>query len=138
MRIGPLPLLRCLVIVPALGTSACAVSPLGPAAAFLPAMTQLKAPVASAVPMVDGSLYVTVDAPARASPSVLARMWRHKAGDTCKGEYMVLVESATDRQAAGRRSGRRHEGYVRCLNPEAVQDLQDGGLMDGDAPPPSA
>jgi hypothetical protein len=96
-------------------------------------MSQMQAPRAIAVPTEDGAVYVSVDGPARATPRVLARMFKGKAADACKGDYMVLSESTSERSQGGRRAGRRHEGFVRCVSPDAASTLLDEA-SEGDAP----
>ena len=87
------------------------------------------APLAAALPQddevtvltnEDGTKYIHVAAQRNASQSYLRSRWKREARKTCRGDYMVVAEDRTERRTEGRVKGRTHEGYVRCVDPEAT------------------
>ena len=95
-----------------------------PAMAIPMAMTQ-RPPNAISVPNEDGSHYVLVEAGTRTPTSALPRMWKKKATSTCKGDYLVLSEAAHEQKRQGMRNIASHEGWVRCISPEATDEQVD-------------
>jgi hypothetical protein len=91
----------------------------------LPLAMSQRPPSVISVPNEDGSHYVLVEAGTRTPTSSLPRMWKKKAKDTCKGDYLVLSEAAHEQKRQGMRNVASHEGWVRCLNPEATEDEVD-------------
>lgn len=71
------------------------------------------------VPTGDGAQYVSITSESGATPAMLGKRWRRVAQEACDGDYLVLSENGTARQAGGRVAGRTHEGFVRCVSPEA-------------------
>lgn len=70
------------------------------------------------LPTEDGNRYVAVTSGRRGSAATVRGKWKRAAHHACSGDYLVLTEDATERRTAGLVSGRGHEGYVRCVNPE--------------------
>lgn len=88
-------------------------------------------PLASALPKDDevtvltteeGTKYIHVASQRNASQAYLRGRWKREARKTCRGDYMVVSEDRTERRTEGRVKGRTHEGYVRCVDPEATMD----------------
>ncbi len=77
---------------------------------------------AFSVPTEDGSRYVVVEARGRAPADTVARRWKREAQSACKGDYIVLSQGGAVRRARGQLATRLHEGWVRCLNPEAGEN----------------
>lgn len=71
------------------------------------------------LPTEDGNRYVSVTSGRRGSAATIRGKWKRAAHHACKGDYLVLSEDASERRTAGLVSGRSHEGYVRCVNPES-------------------
>lgn len=128
----PLSQLGLLVLACGLAGSGCA----NPAMA-VPAAMAYRPPNALAVQNEDGSHYVLVEAGTRTPTSALPRMWRKKAKSACDGDYLVLSEMGHEQQRQGvRKDLASHEGWVRCISPEASDDQADDlkeDLEDGDA-----
>ena len=57
---------------------------------------------------------------------MLRGKWKRHARKECQGDYMVIAEDKTERRTQGAVKGRTHEGYVRCVNPEATMDDGEG------------
>lgn len=93
--------------------------------AALPAAVGTQQRDAVATPTGNGSHYVMVESGPRTPTRTLAKTWKRKATRTCKGEYVVLSERAATRNAGGLLASRIHEGYVRCLSPEAGVEEPD-------------
>lgn len=97
----------------------------GPAASALPLIAQQinrqTPPIAA--PTEDGFVYVAVTSGPQIPVTGLARAWRRTATEACHGEYLVFSESESVRQQAGRPASHMREGYVRCVSPEASEDV---------------
>ena len=89
--------------------------------AFL--MGALASRVALAAPTEDGSIYVLAEGGPASAPATLRSLWRREASKACQGDYMVMSESSAQSRRAGLTSRKLHEGYVRCVSPEAADDL---------------
>ena len=128
----PLSQLGLLVLACGLASSGCA----NPAMA-VPAAMAYRPPNAIAVQNEDGSHYVLVEAGTRTRPGALPRMWKKKAKNICGGDYLVLSEMGHAQKRQGvRKDLASHEGWVRCISPEATDEQADElkeNLEDGDA-----
>ena len=111
----------------------------GPMTALQPAMDDTRELIA--VPNEDGSMYVLVEDRGGASEQTLARVWNRTATRACRGEFMVMSEGAALRSPGSLQVVRVHEGWVRCIDPEAneqmAEDLKDGqaDTLAGDEDP---
>ncbi|MBX7082037.1 MAG: hypothetical protein K1X88_22715 [Nannocystaceae bacterium] len=85
----------------------------------------------AAVPVEDGSQYVSVITKAPASPMAVRNRWRREAATACDGDYVVLAENAASQQTGAVTARRIHEGFVRCVSPEAQLAPQDKPVSDG-------
>ncbi len=85
----------------------------------------------AAVPVEDGSQYVSVITKAPASPVAVRNRWRREAASACEGDYVVLSENAASQQTGAVTARRIHEGFVRCVSPEAELAPQDKPSSDG-------
>ncbi len=107
-----------------------AVAGCGPMAAMQPATNDTRDLIA--VPNEDGSMYVLVEDRGGASAQTLARVWKRTATRACRGEYLVMSEGGALRSPGSLQVERVHEGWVRCIDPEA-NDLMAEDLKDGQA-----
>lgn len=97
----------------------CAASP----AALAPLLAPQPEPISYAVPTEDGGMYVLVEAKKGATDKQLKRRWDGEASKACLGEFVVLSENQSQRNRGGKTLLKIYEGFVRCVNPEAVQAL---------------
>jgi hypothetical protein len=70
------------------------------------------------LPTQDGARYVNVRGGRYDSELTLRTRWKRTARQACAGDYAVISEDRSEQKTAGMVSGRTHEGYVRCLDPE--------------------
>jgi hypothetical protein len=70
----------------------------------------------------DGAKYIHVASSKPTSPGILRNRWKREARKTCRGDYMVIAEDKSERLRQGTATNRTHEGYVRCIDPEATMD----------------
>ena len=110
---------RLLVLLAALTATGC-----HPATAAAPLLAPQDQNHAFAVPNEDGSQYVVVEAGGRTPEATVARRWKRTAEHACKGEFIILSQGSAVRRARGQLATRMHEGWVRCLNPEAGGDVK--------------
>jgi hypothetical protein len=106
-----------------LGTLGCGAPLAAPLVA--PLVADALAPQALAAPTEDGSIYVLAEGGPASSMATLRSLWRREAGKACQGDYMVMSESSAQSRRAGLTSRKLHEGYVRCVSPEAAADLAE-------------
>lgn len=85
----------------------------------------------AAVPTGDGATYVSVISEDPVATALLRNRWKREAERSCEGDYMVLSESASQRRTGGQPSGTTHEGFVRCVSPEAALGEADKPYTDG-------
>ena len=90
----------------------------------------------AAVPTGDGAKYVSVITEGNPPPTTVRHRWRREALKTCEGDYVVLAENAAVRASGGKTASRIHEGFVRCVSPEATlsdedKPASDNGRSDG-------
>lgn len=88
--------------------------------AALPLLAKPPADQTIAVPTEEGTQYVAVETSRRTTERALAKKWQRAATEACKGDYLVLNQGASASRRGGITSRRIHEGYVQCLNPEAM------------------
>ncbi|MBC8068795.1 MAG: hypothetical protein IAG13_10720 [Deltaproteobacteria bacterium] len=108
------------------------------AAGCHPALVPLLAQAASqknktqvaAVPTGDGAQYVSVITEASSLPTAVRNRWRRECLHACDGDYLVLSENAAVRTAGGRNASRMHEGFIRCVSPEATLRDEDKPVSD--------
>ena len=84
----------------------------------------------AAVPTGDGAQYVSVITEGNALPATVRNRWRREALRSCDGDYLVLSENSAERSSGGRTAARIHEGFVRCVSPEAVLREEDKPTTD--------
>jgi hypothetical protein len=103
-----------------------------------PALVPLLAQAASqknktqvaAVPTGDGAQYVSVITEAKSMPTAVRNRWRRECLHACDGDYLVLSENAAVRTTGGRTASRMHEGFIRCVSPEAILRDEDKPATD--------
>jgi hypothetical protein len=76
-------------------------------------------PTALSAPTETGDRWVLAEGGGDVAPARLVRLWRQEAERGCGGEYLVLSEHASERRTDRGATGRAHEGFVRCISPEA-------------------
>lgn len=111
---------RIALVLAALSSFACALPIAGPLVAAPLAAAAVGRPQALAAPTEDGSVYVLAEGGPLTSKPTLRSMWRHKAAQTCDGDYLVLSERDAQSRRAGLVSGSIYEGFVRCVSPEGA------------------
>lgn len=118
--------LPCALVLASLCT-ACAT----PLAALLAEQAKGNEIQTAAVPTGDGATYVSVMSEEPVATTFLRNRWKREAERSCDGDYMVLSESASQRRTSGKASGTTHEGFVRCVSPEAALGESDKPVTDG-------
>ncbi|MBK6918424.1 MAG: hypothetical protein IPH07_13590 [Deltaproteobacteria bacterium] len=84
----------------------------------------------AAVPVQDGSQYVSVITKAPATPTAVRQRWKREAERACDGEYVVLSENAASQRTGAVTARLIHEGFVRCVSPEATLAADDRPASD--------
>jgi hypothetical protein len=84
----------------------------------------------AAVPTGDGAKYVSVITEGNVPAGSVRNRWRREAVKTCDGDYVLLSENAAVRNSGGRTAGRMHEGFIRCVSPEATLAAEDKPASD--------
>lgn len=79
----------------------------------------------AAVPGEDGSTYVMVESDGSVPPSTMKIRWKRVANHACRGDYLPMSDGGHEIRRAGERSRRVHEGWVRCVSPEANDELSE-------------
>lgn len=102
--------------------------------ALVPLLAQAASPKdktqVAAVPTGDGAQYVSVITEASSLPKMVRNRWRRECLQACDGDYLVLSENAAVRNAGGRTASRMHEGFIRCVSPEATLRDEDKPVSD--------
>lgn len=84
----------------------------------------------AAVPTGEGAKYVSVITEGNVPPGSVRNRWRREALKTCDGDYVLLSENSAVRSSGGRTAGRMHEGFIRCVSPEATLADEDKPASD--------
>ncbi|HWB79512.1 MAG TPA: hypothetical protein VG755_31335 [Nannocystaceae bacterium] len=84
----------------------------------------------AAVPTGEGAKYVSVITEGNVPATAVRNRWRREALKTCDGDYVLLSENAAVRSSGGRTAGRMHEGFIRCVSPEATLAEEDKPASD--------
>jgi len=71
----------------------------------------------------DGTRYVAIRSGRQTAPRMLERKWTKLASEACQGDYMLMSDGASEQTRAGVVVARVHEGFVRCLLPEAAEGM---------------
>lgn len=79
----------------------------------------------AAVPGEDGSTYVMVESDGSTPPSTMRTRWKRVVNHACQGDYIPMSDGAHEIKRNGKRSRRVHEGWVRCVSPEANDALEE-------------
>lgn len=124
---GPVQIRLALVLV-AGATAGCSPAALAPLLAR--AASPNDATQVAAVPTGDGAQYVWVITEGNPAPTSVRHRWRREALQACDGDYVVLSENAAIRSSGGKTAGRMHEGFVRCVSPEATLRDEDKPTSD--------
>jgi hypothetical protein len=122
--------MACALLTASFGLAGCN-TPL----AALPLLARPAPDETVSVPTEEGTQYVMVETSRRTTEAALAKKWKREAAAACKGDYIVLNQGAAASRRRGVTSRRIHEGYVQCLNPEA---MFAGPTRKTSAPEPNA